>query len=116
MFAAYNGDIGTLTRQVKTISLYQKEYTLQKQLYMYSENLVLPKKSTHDDEKNPKTFYHFKRKSKACLTQSGGAQGFVNTMSSSDLSSRLALSCVNMEQSDYNSRTALHIAAAEGDT
>lgn len=27
---------------------------------------------------------------------------------------RLALSCVNMEQRDYSSRTALHIAAAEG--
>ena len=30
--------------------------------------------------------------------------------------SRFALSAVNMEQTDYDSRTALHIAAAEGDT
>lgn len=30
--------------------------------------------------------------------------------------SRYALSAVNMEQTDYDSRTALHIAAAEGDT
>lgn len=29
---------------------------------------------------------------------------------------RFALSAVNMEQTDYDSRTALHIAAAEGDT
>lgn len=28
---------------------------------------------------------------------------------------RFALSAVNMEQTDYDSRTALHIAAAEGD-
>lgn len=39
-----------------------------------------------------------------------------NALANSDLSSRLALSAVNMEQSDYDSRTALHIAAAEGDT
>lgn len=39
-----------------------------------------------------------------------------NTQANSDLSCRLALSTVNMEQSDYDSRTALHIAAAEGDT
>ena len=30
--------------------------------------------------------------------------------------SRYALSAVNMELRDYDSRTALHIAAAEGDT
>lgn len=39
-----------------------------------------------------------------------------NTLANSDLSCRLALSTVDMEQSDYDSRTALHIAAAEGDT
>lgn len=60
--------------------------------------------------------FKFKRKPKACLNQSGSAQQYVNTMPSSDLSSRLALSYVNMEQRDYSSRTALHIAAAEGDT
>lgn len=30
--------------------------------------------------------------------------------------SRFALSALNMEQRDYDSRTALHVAAAEGDT
>lgn len=61
-------------------------------------------------------FYKLKRKPKACLNSSGSTQGYVNIMPSSDLFSRLALSCVDMEQRDYNSRTALHIAAAEGDT
>lgn len=32
------------------------------------------------------------------------------------LSDRFALSAVDMEQRDYDSRTALHVAAAEGDT
>lgn len=39
-----------------------------------------------------------------------------NPLANFDVFSRLALSAVNMEQSDYDSRTALHIAAAEGDT